>query len=77
MTEKHVLRILGREGDVAVAWDPAVKTDVDTAKEKFDELKAKGYLTFAIDAPGKTPEQVRTFDPKAFEIVAVPQFQGG
>lgn len=77
MTEKHVLRILGREGDVAVAWDPAVETEVETAKTKFDELAKLGYLAFAIEAPGKMPEQVRTFDPKAYEIVAVPQYRGG
>lgn len=74
---KHVLRILDRTGDTAVEWAPGVKTDEDNAKRKFDELSKQGFLMFAVEAPGKTPEQVRTFDPKAFEIVAVPQFKGG
>jgi len=78
MTEaKHVLRILDRSGDTAVTWTPGTKTEEDEAERKFDELSKKGFLMFAAEAPGKTPEQVRTFDPKAFEIVAVPQFRGG
>lgn len=77
MTEKHVLRILDRTGDTAVAWTPGTKTEEDEAEKKFDEMAKQGYLMFAVEAPGKTPEQVRKFDPKAFEIVAVPQFRGG
>lgn len=77
MNEKHVLRILNHEGDVATEWRPGVKPEEEQAEKKFDELTKLGYLMFAIEAPGKTPEQVRTFDPKAYEIVATPQFKGG
>lgn len=78
MTEaKHVLRILDHSGDTVVAWAPGTKTEEDEAEKKFDELSKQGFLMFAASAPGKTPEQVRTFDPQAFEIVAVPQYRGG
>lgn len=77
MTEKHALRILDRTGDTAVEWTPGVETEERDAKTKFDELAKMGFLMFAVEAPGKTGEQVRTFDPKAYEIVAVPQYQGG
>lgn len=77
-TRKSVLRMLNKKGDVALAeWTPGVKTEEDIAKKKFDELAKKGMLLFAVDAPGKAREQVRDFDPKAFEIVAVPQLRGG
>lgn len=75
--KSHVLRVLDRTGDTVTEWRPGTKTEEDHAERKFDELAKKGFLMFAIEAPGKTPEQVRTFDPKAFEIVAVPQYQGG
>jgi len=74
---KHVLRILDRSGDTVVAWEPGVKTEEKKAKTKFDEMAKMGYLMFATEAPGKTPEQVRSFDPQAFEIVAVAPFKGG
>jgi hypothetical protein len=75
--QKHVLRILNRTGDTQVAWAPGVKTEEKEAQKTFDKMAKQGYLMFAVEAPGKTPEQVRKFDPKAFEIVAVPQFRGG
>lgn len=78
MTEQiHVLRILNRKGDTQIAWRPCVKIEEDEAEKKFDELAKQGYLMFAAEAPGKQKEQIRKFDPKAFEIVAVPQFRGG
>lgn len=74
---KHALRILNHTGDVAVEWTPGVESEEAVAKTKFDAMLAQGFALFAIEAPGKTPEQVRVFDPKAFEIVATPQLQGG
>lgn len=73
----HTLRILSREGDTAVAWDPADTLSVTKAETTFTDFLGKGYAMFAVEAPGAKPEQVRTFDPKAFEILAVPAKQGG
>jgi len=73
----HTLRILDRTGDTAVAWTPGVKTEEEAAEKQFDLFRAQGYAMFAAEAPGKQKEQIRKFDPKQFEIVAVPQFQGG
>ncbi len=71
------LRIMSREGDTVVTWDPEVETSTKNAETKFDELLGQGFAMFAVEAPGAKPDQVRKFDPKAFEIVAVPQLQGG
>ena len=77
-TRKSVLRVLNRKGDQALAeWTPGVKKEEKEAETKFDGLAKQGYLMFAVDAPGKAKEQVRQFDPSAYEIVAVPQFRGG
>lgn len=73
----HTLRILSREGDTAVAWKPADTESTTLAEKQFNELMAKGYAMFATDTELGTKEQVRKFDPEAFEIVAVPQLQGG
>lgn len=76
--QKSVIRVLNHTGDTAVAeWTPGVKDEETKAAVEFDKLKAQGMLLFAVDAPGKAKEQVRDFDPQAFEIVAVPQFRGG
>ena len=69
------LRIMSRDGDTVVTWDPKISTK--EAETKFDELLGRGYAMFAVEAPGKKPEQVRKFDPQAFEILAVPALQGG
>lgn len=77
-TKKSVLRVLNQKGDQALAeWTPGVKTEEDEAQKEFDKLAQQGLLLFSVEAPGRAKEQVRTFDPKAYEIVAVPQFQGG
>lgn len=74
---EHTLRILNRSGDTAVAWAPEDTASVAVAKTKFDELVGQGHLMFEVKAPGRIPEQVREFDPKAFEIVATRPFKGG
>lgn len=79
MTEtKHVLRILNHSGDVAVEWTPGVKEEEEIAEKRFDAMLAQGYALFEVAAPPSTSkEQVRKFNPKAFEIVATPQLRGG
>jgi hypothetical protein len=73
----HHLRIMGREGDTAVAWRPSYQIEVDVAKGKFDEMLGQGYAMFAVETPGAKPVQTRSFDPSAFEILAVPALKGG
>lgn len=73
----HTLRVLNRKGDVATVWRPEVVAETMIAKAEFDRLVAEGHLMFETPAPGKTPEQVREFNPNAFEIVATPRFVGG
>lgn len=73
----HTLRVLNRSGDTAVAWAIEDASSVAVAKTKFDELLGSGHLLFEVEAPGKTPEQVREFNPNAFEIVATRPFKGG
>jgi hypothetical protein len=74
---EHSLRILDASGDTVVTWDPESPESVKAAETEFLRIQALGLPLFAIEAPGKMPEQVRHFDPEAFEIVATPRYIGG
>lgn len=77
MIKKHVLRILDKTGDTAVAWAPGNATEEAEAEAKFNELaKSSAFLMFAVPATGK-PTQIRSFESSATEIIAVPRYQGG
>lgn len=71
------LRVMGKEGDVRVMWDPANKDEVDTAKKTFDELKKKGHLAYAVKKQGGKGEVIREFDPEAGKIIMAPPMRGG
>lgn len=72
-----VLRILGPSGDVTMTWDPAVDSDVDEVRRRFDEIIAEGYLVFELDEQTKEGTQVRTFDPATRELRAFRPMVGG
>jgi hypothetical protein len=72
----HTLRILNHKGDTAVEWRPEIEDEVERARLTFDALMASGHLMFTV-VPGTAPEQVRSFDPSAFEVIAVPRYVGG
>jgi hypothetical protein len=76
---KHILRILDKTGDTAVEWAPTDAAETAEAEAKFNELKASSqYLMFAVPASKREkPTQIRSFEPTATEIIAVPRFQGG
>jgi len=77
MNQQHTLRILNRSGDTAVMWAPEDEASVASAKTHFDKLVGMSHLMFEVKAPGAMPEQVREFNPQAFEIVATAPFKGG
>lgn len=71
------LRIMGRGGDVAVAWDETKEEEVTRARTEFDTYKSLGYLMFRQDTPADTAETVRTFDPEAKRIIIGAPMAGG
>lgn len=71
------LRVMGRKGDVAVAWDETKQDEVRAAETEFEKYRTLGYLTFRQDEPGASAEVIKTFDPKAKRVIVGAPMQGG
>ncbi len=71
------MSVMGRGGDTRLTWDPAKPEDVAAAKRAFDDLAAKGYLAFSLDAADGKGEQIKAFDPAAARIILAPPMAGG
>lgn len=73
-----VLKMLGPAGDQKVAWDPADKSQIEKARNKFNQMvKNMKYLAFRMDESGKKGEQIKEFDENAGAILIVAPMQGG
>jgi len=65
-------------GDTRIMWDAGVQTEVDSAKKVFDDLRARGYMAYAVLAEGGGKgEIVTTFDPAAQKLILAPPMAGG
>ena len=74
---KHVLAVMGREGDVRVMWNPDNAAEVAVARKTFDDLRKKGHLAFAVKTSGEKGSQITEFDPQAEKITLAPPMRGG
>lgn len=64
------IRVLNRQGDVKVEWDPADADSVTKAKKEFEQLKKDGYEFFEVsEAKGK---RVERFSKKHGKLIAAP-----
>ena len=72
-----LLRILGKDGDREIPWDPADPQQLDDVRCGFETLLRQGYQAYSLDANGRTGEHLRQFNPDAAEIVLAPRFRGG
>lgn len=75
-----VMRILGPEGDTAVAWDRTEAASVTEAGALFRQLlEADQLVPFARTdgAPASEAEQVDVFDPTVDEILWIRPITGG
>lgn len=68
---------LNRTGDTRMQWDPANGSEVVAARNRFNELKKKGYASFRVNKSGSKGEQIDEFDPMEERIIMVPAFVGG
>jgi len=55
--------VMGQIGDVKVEWDATNEDEVDSVRKQFDDLKAKGYLFFAVHDDGKQGALYDAFSP--------------
>jgi hypothetical protein len=72
------LCILDESGDSRMQWNRNDPQQVAEARARFNELKAKHYLTYRVDpASGVRGEIIDQFDPKAGRIILHQQHVGG
>ncbi len=71
------MAVMGRQGDTKIIWSPDNKPEVEAAKKTFDDLRAKGYLAFAVEADGSKGKQIFSFEPHAAKIILSPPMRGG
>jgi hypothetical protein len=70
-----VIRYLNRKGDSETYWNTNDHTAIAQAKQLFDNLP-RSALKFEIQEDGSA-ELVNVFNPRAKEILIVPQIRGG
>lgn len=81
-----ILRAMGpNTGDEALEWDPHDEKAVRRARKKFNKMvkpkkgdgKFKAYSVKNVGGKREADEPMAKFDPKAAEILLVPQLAGG
>jgi len=72
------LRVLGKEGDTKVIWDPKNDDEVEAAEAQFNSLTKKGFSAFEVGVSGrKTSRRVDEFNPDMGKVIMVPKAAGG
>ena len=71
------LSVLDSSGDSRMQWDPNNPMQVAAARARFDELKAKRYVAYKLDASGSQGEKIDEFDPTAQRLLLHGQMVGG
>ncbi len=72
------MAVMGRQGDLKVIWDRTKPDEVAAARKTFDEMRAKGYLAYAVKGKdGARDEQLTRFDPEAERIILAAPMRGG
>lgn len=65
------MRIMGKQGDVKVQWDPNNSESVEKAEKEFDALREAGFEAYT-DGLGTKKRRVKKFSPKAAVYVMAP-----
>jgi L-asparaginase II len=71
-----IIRWMCAAGDTQVAWSEADTESMERARRMIDQAFAEGRGVFAIDEDG-VGVRLKAFDPRAREIVVIPQIKGG
>jgi hypothetical protein len=68
-----VMRIMNMTGDDRIAWNKFNLTEINKAKDAFDELVAQGLVPYRAGTNGKASSEVMDeFDPAAEEVIFMP-----
>lgn len=71
------LQVLDQTGDTRLLWNMKNADEVAAARKKFDEFKAKGYLSYKVNRKGTEGEIINDFDPEEERIILSPPPIGG
>lgn len=71
------LCVLDESGDSRMQWDKNDPQQVAAAEARFNELRAKRYLAYKVDAKGGQGEVIDKFDPDAERIIMHQPMVGG
>lgn len=71
------MRVMGRDGDSRIMWDPNNEAEVTAARNQFNELRAKGHNAYQVDKKGEAGKVVKEFDPAAGKVILAPPMAGG
>ncbi len=71
-----IIRWMCAEGDTQVAWDETDTQSMERAREMIERAFREGRGVFTVDEEG-VGVRLREFDPRAREIVVIPQIKGG
>ena len=71
----HLVRILDRNGDTKLTYDPSDADAVRDVEARFQRLMDRNFVAFDVSTqPGRI---ITSFDPNASEIIVSPRFAGG
>lgn len=71
----HLVRILDRNGDTKLTYDPTDSDAVRDVEARFIRLMDRNFVAFDVSTqPGRI---ITAFDPNASEIIVSPRFAGG
>lgn len=74
----HTMRVMTKDGDRTVRWDPAKRKEVATAEKEFSQLMGTGsFLAYMIAEANASPVLIGSFHPEAETIVIAPKLAGG
>lgn len=69
--------VLDTTGHTRTSWNRLRPEEVESAREQFESLVAKGYKAFRVSDDGVQDEQMKTFDPLAERMLLIPPIVGG
>lgn len=71
------LCVLDPSGDTRMQWDKNDPAQVEAARKRFDEMRAKGYMAYSVSRSGRQDTVLHAFDPDAERVIMQKPHVGG
>lgn len=72
------MKIMTTGGDEHLTWNPEDETSVQTARDRFNELRDQGHKAYEVQmTTTRTGSPVKEFEASVKEYLLVPQLSGG